>query len=584
MLKECLEVFKEKLDEKGDRIIIDTYVPADGTYIIVSPKDDSFEIKEAVNIKYNKKAKELEGRSNKYFSYLCECDYYSKLITMNKPIDGKKVIHSNNYLSFWIKKESLTNGKLTEERIKDYYSILSNPLNKYTQKSADIYKAVEEEIGKPDCDLLNKIKVWINDNIFNLGIEITGKDYLKIFFEYPVEDYKREGKRYTIPNVYNSNDYNIQIDGRIYGVPNDNMGMNGKKPYLENKSRKTSVPYLIDSNEVLLQKEFFDYLMNNASVGKFNLYIDTTNKILNFYENGSMPEDDFNGIYLRIQKGMEVEIHDYDIISGYRYELPEKFEFKNIIGLDLTSKNVSIQKYGLCRNVKEIQDVLNEVFFSKFLIGNYFSEPGDIKINDWCLKSNLLLAREALFNYIYKGIDNGVFEILNKVSLSLVKGSIADGYNIRACHQFNLRCSLNEYFKKGNDSMADTISGIKNDLRSKINNPVTASIDNDNEYFFAVGQLVNYLLSKNKGRKKVQSLANPFINGKNNEVIKEKLRNIYKRYNYDIDANGRRFKNMYAMILGYEPESKVNQDMIIAGYLHSSLIYESDNKGDADNE
>mgnify|MGYP000047529635 FL=1 len=42
--------------------------------------------------------------------------------------------------------------------------------------------------------------------------------------------------------------------------------------------------------------------------------------------------------------------------------------------------------------------------------------------------------------------------------------------------------------------------------------------------------------------------------------------------------NGRRFKNLYAMILGYEADTKVNQDMIIAGYLNNNLIYESDKK------
>ena len=120
MLKECLEVFKRELDEKGDKLIIDSYVPADGTYIIVAPKDDTFEIKEIVNIKYNKKTKELEGRASNYFKYLCECDYNSSLIEMNKPMDMKKIIHSNNYLSFYLKKDNLTNGKLTNEIIEGY--------------------------------------------------------------------------------------------------------------------------------------------------------------------------------------------------------------------------------------------------------------------------------------------------------------------------------------------------------------------------------------------------------------------------------------------------------------------------------
>ena len=585
-------MFEKEIDEKGEKIIVDTYVPADGTYIIVSPKGDSYEIKETINIKYNKKTKELEGKTNNYFQYLCECDYNSSLIEMNKPIDGKKVIQSNNYLSFWIKKDSLTNGKLNEERIEEYYSKLSNPFIKYEgkggkrTKSSQIYKVIEDEIGKPNKELINKIKLWIKNNIFDLGIDITGKDYLKIFFEYPIDDYKREGRRYFVPNIYNSNDYNIEVNDKIFGLPSNNMGLNAKKPYLENKSRKISVPYLIDENEVILQKKFFDYLMNNAKVGKVNLYININedyNKRFEFLENGEMPDCDFNGLYLRIKNGMEVEIHDYDIISGYKYNLPEEFVFKKIIDFDISVKNASVPNYGKYRNLKELQNLLNEVFFAKFLKGNYFTEPKDINISDSCVKSNLLLSRGILFNYFYKGVNNGLEKLLDKVSLNLIKGSIENGYR-KACHQFNLRWSLKEYFKKGNDNMADTIANVKNSLRDKINSVDTCSIDNDKEYYFAVGQIVSYLLSKNKGKKKVQSLVNPFINGKNNQVIKEKLRNFYKRYNYDIDMNGRRFKNLYAMILSYEPDSKVDQDIIIAGYLHSNLIYESGKKGDAVNE
>ena len=126
--------------------------------------------------------------------------------------------------------------------------------------------------------------------------------------------------------------------------------------------------------------------------------------------------------------------------------------------------------------------------------------------------------------------------------------------------------------------MADKIIALKKNLRLKINNEVTGKFDSDDEYYFGVGQIVSYLLSKNKGKKKPHSLANPFINAKDNKVIKEKLRNFYKKYNYDIDMYGRRFKNLYAMILGYEADTKVNQDMIIAGYLNNNLIYESDKK------
>lgn len=579
MLKDCLEIFKTLLNENGDKYIMDSYIPADGTYVLVEPKNSSYEIREVIDIKLDKKTKEISGKSNSNFKNICTYDYNSKLIDMNKPIDGKKIIQSNNYLSFIIKKESLTNGKLCDERIDEYYNKLSDPYLKYDKK---IYKPVEEVLGKVDIDILEKIKTWIKENIFNLNIDISGKDYLKIFFEYPIEEYKREGTRYLLPNIYNNNDFNINIGEEILGLPNDNMGLNAKKPYLENKTRKITVPYLANNEDVLLQKKFFDYLMNFAVVGKVNVYIDTTNNEIRAYENGELPDKNYNGIFLRLKKGKEVEIHDYDVITGYKPNLSKKFEFKNILKIDQNSKNVSVQKYDESGKIEYIQQIINEVFFSKFLTSNYFTEPGDLSINDGNLKNNLLLAREVLFNWIYKGADNGIFSVLNKVSLSLVKGSIENGYIPKASHQFNLRWSLINYFKGGKD-MADVIHDIKDSLRVKINESITNKLENDDEYYFAVGQLINYLLSKSKGKKRPHSLANPFINGKNNSEIKEKLRKLYGKYSYDLDMNGKRFNNLYAMIIGYSPESKVNQDLIVGGYLSNNLIYEKD-KGAERNE
>ena len=175
---------------------------------------------------------------------------------------------------------------------------------------------------------MEKIQEWIKENIFNLNIDISGKDYLKIFFDYPIEEYLKENKRYLIPNIYNKNDFNINVGDKIYGLPNDNMGLNAKKPYLENKTRKSTVSYLIDNREVLIQRKFFEYLMNMASVGKVNIYIDDKITAL---PNGESIDRDFQGVFIRLQKGKEVEIHDYDVITKYRYTLRKPFKYKNIL-------------------------------------------------------------------------------------------------------------------------------------------------------------------------------------------------------------------------------------------------------------
>ncbi len=180
-----------------------------------------------------------------------------------------------------------------------------------------IYQKVEGKLGPPDLQKIDEIEDWILTHIEELRKQYLGKDYLKIFFRYGSEEaewndaYRREGERYLIPNIYNSNDSNVSIQGRIYGLPNNNMGLNAKKPYLDNKTRKTAAPYLISSEEVLLQKKFFDFLMNQAAAGKVNVYIDHNHGIraLGYNEMlDPMDDEDFSGIYLRIKKGKEVEI------------------------------------------------------------------------------------------------------------------------------------------------------------------------------------------------------------------------------------------------------------------------------------
>lgn len=131
MLQECIKIFETSPDI--DKLIFDSYTPAEGTYVFLEEHKDSFNINEVIEVKQDRRTKDLnitEEEKNRISYY----DYHSKLVDMNKPIDPKKTIQSNNYLSFWIKKESLTNGKLTQEKIDTYYDILSDPLKKYTKK------------------------------------------------------------------------------------------------------------------------------------------------------------------------------------------------------------------------------------------------------------------------------------------------------------------------------------------------------------------------------------------------------------------------------------------------------------------
>lgn len=570
MLNQVLDTFKKMYDQYGDSLIFDNYVPDDGTYVIVVPKDEDFEVDEILNFKIDKKSRQID-RSNRYMEFICHADYNSKLIEMNKSIlpSSGKVIQGNNYLSFIIKKESLSNGKLTSEIIDKFYDTLIDPKeNKYKGKNQaiELYNFIEKEVGEVNVERLNKIRNWIKENVFNIIEDKRGKDYLKVYFYYSKEDYKNEGLRYYIPNIYNNNSYNEIIDEKIYGLPSNNMGLNSKKPYLENKTRKIKAPYLINQEEVMLQKKFFDYCVNCVSLGKLNLYIDED-------EIHNKAKNEFAGLYIRLKKGKEVEIQDVDIITNFNDNLIRPFKCKNVLEADYDKLKLD---YNLSyKKLSNLEDILNEVFFNKFLCNSYFVEANDINLKDTVLKSNLLISRNALFDWFHKNKSDNVEKVLEKISLNILKNSIIKGNIIKATDQFNLRISLKEYFQfKEGESMSDIIMNTKETLRKKISMEHTDYIKNDKEYFFAIGQIVSFFISKSKSKKKPLSLANPFINAKNDKFIKEKVKALYGKYNYDMEFKDYRFKNLYSMISGYEVNGKIDSDMIIAGFLHSNLLYE----------
>ena len=588
MIKDCLRVFEKELARKGDALVLDNYIPKNGTYIIVTIKKNSFVIGETVKIFYDRKNDVLEGESDIRYRELQKLDYYSKLVEMNKPIDPKKHIHSNNYLSFFVKKENLAAERITPDTIDGYYNTLKNPFLKYANKAKtkEIYHHLAIEIGEPDIVLIERIQKWMKENFFALDIDVTAKDYLKIFFvfeenEKTLERYKIEGKRYLIPNIYNNNDFNINIDGEIYGVPNNNMGMNVKKPYLEHKNRKVKEPYFLNLEEVLLQEKFFDYLMGKASVGYVNVYIDTVEDKISFLKANELLESFKNGIFIRIKKGKEVEIHNFDIIAGYEYYLDPEFKLKEMIEIPDKEMNRFKAGYSVKTNLKELQHLIDEVFFGKMLCSNYFTDPEKISINDGILKFNLLLARERLFNWLYKGNQIGIDALLRKISLELIKNTIENEYYIKVMHQVNLRMSLIDYFNK-NSRMEEIMVEARNNLRIHLDCKEDWQFESEKEYYYAVGQLIAFYISKINSLKKPQSLINPFLNAKSDAVIKRRLRNFYKKVNHAFEKNNLRVDNLIEHVMGYCPNSvSVDQDILITGFVASSLIYK---KKEEDNE
>lgn len=575
MLNDCIDIFKKVYDENkenGIDIVLDNYTPSEGQYIIF---DENFELCTDIYIKLNKDGS-LEDETLENLDFIKMADYYSKIIAMNKPIDNKKIIHSNNYLSFFVKGENIKNKKLTPKILDGYYDILSNPSQKYKNKksSRELFKKVNEQLGDVDIELLNKCKNCVNLYINNIDIK-SDKQYVKIFFKQDSSLYKQESDRYTLINIYNDNEYNTTISDMVYGMPSNNLGLNSKKIYLKNKSRKNDVPYLVRQDDIIIQKLFFDFLYSVVSKKIYTLYFDIARGILvrnydgiknliTWEEYGAI-----SGFEINLKKGMEVEIIGFDIID-FKNDFQEPIHIKNCLEMRVDKLGYTFNDNGVCEvyTYKNLEQIINSVVFSKFLITNYFSE--DISVKDSNLKRNIIIHRNKLNDWLRRGNYLDILKVIDDMTKMAINNSLLNNNLFIAKEQLNLRMSLLKHF--GGNDMIDRLVDIKQSVRKKINENTTSFFENDEEYYFSIGQAVAFMNTQSKSKKKNNAVINVIINAKSDELLKRRLTELYKKYNYSIDS--KRFGNLFSMIMSYSTEKSIMEDIIISGFLSSNLIYE----------
>ncbi len=582
MINDLITLFKKAYEEHGDELILSSYKPKNGLYIRIN-KDKS---KDKLLID---KTPPADIDLYKWFQ---NRDYYSVLIDMNKPVDTKKKIHSNNYLTLFIKKdifpiigENPISKEEYTDRVNDYFNILKEPKKKLSDKSSKLllkYMPLDT-----DLEQLEKNREYLINNIEQLAEYISQEDfkgYVSIFFEEDISVYKQESMKYLIPKIYNKNDFNIISKEKVMGLSNSNMGTNDKKPYMELKASKFKAPYRVTIEAAIIIKKFFDWLSFQFDKVQYR-------EIL-------IPEDyDFKGAvedawqrnyeracyYLYITKGKEVAIEDYESLPCYKQDIT--FNYKNILGIEtkendqwlrIADKHIS--------TLHKLETETDYTFFNKRLMKNYFTEP---KINQKEFSKNMLnlfiISRKAFHSFFRKGIDNDLRGMIDKISMELVKEHIRSGEGLyRAAHAFNLRIAYLNYFSLGGEQMADKITELIKTVDEKISlKKEYVSCQNDAEFYFTAGQLAYYIMMQSEAKRKNLDMFEPFMKIKDSTRLKHKLRQMADVYKHALSAENYRFKNAFAMIQGYETEEayEKNQDMFYAGLLSSNIFYkENENK------
>ena len=569
MIDEALEVFRKIYDKEGEELVVSKHIPKDGTYILVNIK--SGKIMEILNISYDKKTKKIDGELNQYYSYFRAFDYYSNLVDMNKPMDSKKTIHSNQIYSFFIKKESIRENKLTKTIIEGYKKNLLNPEEKYNSKEGkELYKNIAKKLPKIEKDVVEDIFLWIEDNVNeNLLENDNKKDYLKIFFveddlEKSLELFRNEHKRYLIPNIFNSNDYNRKIGETIYGLSNNNMGLNSKKAFLENKTRKVSTPYLVNTDEILLQYAFYNYLLPEVKQGNYFIYFTENEIIPKTYKEGCP-----NGAkyLLNASYSKDVDIKNFNVISKNNDE-EIIINFKEI--LHQKKKDTDEIEYGNL-NKEKMMNNINKILFYNSLLGNFLLSDGDLDIKDIEIKKLLMKYRNAFYKWFYLNDEAEVKKNIKKIYLDAVMVAIGNGYFFKASQQLDFGFCLEKYFY-GKSELMEEIMNVKEVFLNHTLSEEDWEFSNDEEYFFAVGQILAYINYMRNSKAKSLNFIKQLTFVKNIDVLKEKIKKIVISYSHIFETKNKKINRTISNISLYQPK-EIRIDILLAGFTADIIFF-----------
>lgn len=575
------------------------------------------------------RVKEDVPQKNELLNWFKQQDYFSSLVDMNKAVDSKKQVHSNNPFSLFVKREVFLEEKqgvkfTMAENIERY--LLATEAEPMRQKWLELIPSVkknsskgkrqekpnQEFFGLPDgleffqgssyaealtyvdsserVQWIKRIAQWYETNLAHLTSYLTQlsfKNYVKIFFalntpttsEYPYSEkiFAFEYLLYTIPKIYNSNDYNQIVNQELVGLPSFDMTMNSKKPFMEHKTMRIEAPDRVSLQQAILAKEAMEWL---ATQPKY-----ATNRL--GYESGFAPlrGDSPQGTFHVYMDGKYNELYGFENVP-FPPTLSFNVEWLNCLQL---KHEGDLKYYGTITDAEALQKAISGKFFRGRMNGSFILNEPDVKNKEFTaiMVALFLQSRQAFHDWFYKGTTLSLRPIFTKVTLRLLEEQLIHVETSRMADladAFNLRLSIESLLEEegGKRNMADRIEKTVALLRDKLTGEGMAVCSNDDEFYFMAGQLAYYLMKQSKAEKKTGEVYEPFLRAKNGQHLKRRLEDAYMLYKHEISSSYRKFNHAFSMVMGYVPEQGnegSSRELLLAGLFADNLLFEKSAKG-----
>lgn len=514
------------------------------------------------------------------------------MIDTNKCFDlPKKSIHTCSPFCLGMKKSSVIDD--TFNRVDDYFK-------KAIAMFSDL-QLPSNEINHFQDSVNTKLK--FENLLASVGRDFSklkDTDYIVIYLDVPFCNIEEYAKRYRGDRLFNTSEYNLDFDDQIWGSSNFLNGFPTKKPYLIHQTAPFNISGRISAKEAMLLDEFHSLMLANIMPRPLPLFIyrdERLSEMKILEENLKTGERlGYKELIKTVMDLSKKEVGNYYLIYFYEGTIKD-FEFVSQFEYNLDESPWIIHDFFKVNsnrapiqlnNIFDFEIQLLPVIFENSLVvktkdGGYRCKYFEDIDSKYCSSEQILTLilkyRKAFYEYIYKSkrgnINRQMMEdILNTSILDNIRRDEKREKRFSICQKLNVWFSLIEKFDKNHNNQ-DTMGNnlLKHRAFMEALREGSQSIETDDQYVFAIGQILHYLFDKSKtadtSYKRLENFLRQTQVAKLNLAVAS-LFDHYKHENYS-----RYFRRVFAEVMDYTSNVNLKNLMpiLLAGFFSENQLY-----------
>lgn len=543
--------------------------------------------------------------------------------SMNKVLDKSSQIFSCSPYAVVFKKKSLTNEKIPGIKGEKICKLLpfyfENARKLCPLEEQQRIVSFESICGIILKELENFIREQADEKKIVLIDQLKDDEYISIYLRSVLlNDYKKAHDCYLKDKLYNKGEFNKTVNGILYGVSGFLNGLNDKKLFLVHRTAcmDEGLSGRISFEEALLLDKFQSLILRkvlpnplpiavNQLENKLFLKLFHENEtplsyrelIKSLFEQHEIKElSDF--YLLNYSKAKDIVINDIDFVPMFRYYFDKPLLIENVMLAGYKRDEIFEEERDISlKDIFSFEYVVVREIFNNCLVmikkdgsykSLYFGEVDLSKRSDngkFLIYQLIMKYRYAFYEYIYKSKQNAINVLMfDEMMFTSILASIKNE-EVKSRFSFNnvIKRKLNIWFSlynlfNNNDKKKEVMASNVTDLMSKMRLVAKgeAVLETPEEFAFAAGQLVSYLMDQSVASDKTYSMLEPYLQKTKSKHLQDAIAHVFSQYKHAVSIYGKAFKALASNVLTYDEDVDMKPLLkyFLAGCFSNCVIYE----------